>query len=611
MYDPFIELVASKKLIPGYKLVKSSKNADPGCEDGMKIKPDISMYKDSVDTANNPTQFDKIETILELKPKKRPSDPFNDPISTLSETERNLFRFEADSFERKECRGQLGSYARTWFSHPYARFIRFDRSGGIVSSRFNFREEGNLLADFFWRFSHLNDIQRGIDDTVSRASEEEAILAKSKLSEWAPKKERDVFKLKVPTGNSSRYFLVWGALADPQSVIGRATRGYPAWDLDGQKVVFLKDSWRSTETGMEKETATLRALNAKGVRNVPKFLCGDDLEGNFQSTITKHYAQPLWNIGAKGDYFIKRAHNRFAEDFIGVQLKNYKSSKQFIQAVHDALIAHQDAYEKCKILHRDISGKNILLTQDGGGILNDWDLAKTVEAIGDGARQQFRSGTWQFMAADLLQHPTKRHTVEDDLELDTLPSIMQSIFEQYIHIPGREPVGGSHKRLMLLTREPIDTLGDGFTVYNNEPVTYLISAFLDLFYIWYSQLAREAFKAHSKTTELKRKKEVVPQAPDTASAMNEAPCNHTNIDDIFREALESDGWPEDDVSLDYMDPALRKQYEVGYAPEAEGSTEPSNASESSPGPSHASRKAENVGSPYVRSSDRIRQSSKQ
>jgi serine/threonine protein kinase len=39
---------------------------------------------------------------------------------------------------------------------------------------------------------------------------------------------------------------------------------------------------------------------------------------------------------------------------------------------------HQDAYELCSILHRDVSGKNIMMTPDGLGILNDWDLAKKV-----------------------------------------------------------------------------------------------------------------------------------------------------------------------------------------------------------------------------------------
>ena len=43
------------------------------------------------------------------------------------------------------------------------------------------------------------------------------------------------------------------------------------------------------------------------------------------------------------------------------------------------LIAHTDAYNKTRILHRDISTGNILIAGDGAGILIDWDLSKKVK----------------------------------------------------------------------------------------------------------------------------------------------------------------------------------------------------------------------------------------
>ena len=40
--------------------------------------------------------------------------------------------------------------------------------------------------------------------------------------------------------------------------------------------------------------------------------------------------------------------------------------------------AHTIAYEKAQILHRDVSAGTILITDNGSGVLIDWDLSKKV-----------------------------------------------------------------------------------------------------------------------------------------------------------------------------------------------------------------------------------------
>ena len=54
-------------------------------------------------------------------------------------------------------------------------------------------------------------------------------------------------------------------------------------------------------------------------------------------------------------------------------------------------IAHTDAFLICGILHRDISAGNILLSLEGTGILNDWDMARKVKDIRAGPRQPGRT----------------------------------------------------------------------------------------------------------------------------------------------------------------------------------------------------------------------------
>jgi serine/threonine protein kinase len=45
-----------------------------------------------------------------------------------------------------------------------------------------------------------------------------------------------------------------------------------------------------------------------------------------------------------------------------------------------AFAGHSEAATKAKILHRDISMGNILITSDGNGILIDWELSKDLSA---------------------------------------------------------------------------------------------------------------------------------------------------------------------------------------------------------------------------------------
>ena len=50
------------------------------------------------------------------------------------------------------------------------------------------------------------------------------------------------------------------------------------------------------------------------------------------------------------------------------------------------MTAHTEAYDRTQILHRDVSAGNILITDEGSGILIDWDLSKKV--VRDGSAKQ-------------------------------------------------------------------------------------------------------------------------------------------------------------------------------------------------------------------------------
>ncbi|KAK7229650.1 hypothetical protein V2G26_001820 [Clonostachys chloroleuca] len=101
----------------------------------------------------------------------------------------------------------------------------------------------------------------------------------------------------------------------------------------------------------------------------------------------------------------------------GRVISDFKSIKELLEAMRDAIQAHQSLYKAGNILHRDISSNNIIITEpdtaDGfRGMLIDLDLAKVRDSSPSGARHQ--TGTMQFMAVEVLR--TADHTYRHDLE---------------------------------------------------------------------------------------------------------------------------------------------------------------------------------------------------
>jgi hypothetical protein len=369
------------------------------------------MYREEVNTEARVTQFENLELHFEFKVDAL-SDPFKDPPADLREKGAHRFVITDKSQKRKECLGQLASYATEWCTRqhrrfafgifigdPYVRFIRWDRAGAIISESFDYRENGQPLVDFLWRFTHLSPVQRGIDDTVRLANPEETELAKQYLGEWRNSYVRPVIVFQVQDREQTREFIGWGSRADAESLTGRATRAYPVYEKASSRILFLKDSWRVK--CLEKESDILKTLNDARVRNVPNLVCGGDIKGH--RTLTNDYtsgdARSSWKCGTDFSKIVERINHRFVGDFVGSHLSQFTSTKQMMLAVRNAYIGmpfvmlwsqclllcltHQDAYELCGILHRDVSGKNVLMGLNCG-VLNDWDLAKSIADIEKG-----------------------------------------------------------------------------------------------------------------------------------------------------------------------------------------------------------------------------------
>ncbi|KAJ3504272.1 hypothetical protein NLJ89_g8020 [Agrocybe chaxingu] len=501
MYDPLINLIANAKLLdPTCVLVNTSNYADFDSYVEAQRKPDATcclkegyckedphdedyrpaQTKSALKERNpdNGTFFDKSQLCIEMKPDD--VSPFNDPPKEISGEALREFQFENKTDEDNQARGQIGAAlteicarqhrTRAFFVFMNAKEVRFllhDRCATLVTRAVDYRKESGVLAEFFWRFARLTPAQRGIDETVRLATSDERVIAMDKLKRWAPKKHRPVLVMGVPKPDGKMHeFAVWGAMAEPKTLHGRSTRTYPAVDLETGNVVFLKETWRADLSGMEKESDILKELNDKGVRYVPQFQYGDDIKQPYHTTNNHRYVKASWRAGSLRDVF-KKTHHRFTELFVGNHLDKFTAPKNLLRAVSHAMIAHQDAYRVCSILHRDVSGNNVLLDDEENGCLNDWDMAKRVprylsnhdaaeeedaaadqeklaadkkreklekeedlpelEAQDDDggeeedeyeefSRHTYRTGTWYFMSALLLRHPEKVHSLHDDLE---------------------------------------------------------------------------------------------------------------------------------------------------------------------------------------------------
>ncbi|KAL6308518.1 hypothetical protein BKA93DRAFT_702813, partial [Sparassis latifolia] len=418
--------------------------------------------------------------------------------------------YEPPADRRAATRGQIISYAKMLFSRQhrcfaftililrdFARIIRWDRAGTVITNKFKYTNT-EYLGKFLWRFCNMTDKQQGYDTTavaVKPGSADYKLmeqLAKNPPKGAGSEYARQSFARSMPNlskGNPddwscwkltvhpekgratsgsdprragrdarkkprSRYFLVGKPHFQASGMTGRATRGYIAYDCQGEKFVFLKDVWRVDLPDIEKEGYIVQSLNDAEVANVPTMVChGDILEveddGNAvrierQQTKTDTY----WHESCSGQMNPIKAHTHYRLVVAEVcrPLSDFENALQLVRIISDCIFAHQQAMMKSGIIHRDVSAGNILMDEklidlENGekevvrvGVLCDWELSKpnNDENDEDGdsddsekrgtdkgsqkVRQPDRTGTWQFMSAILLDRPTRPVEVADELE---------------------------------------------------------------------------------------------------------------------------------------------------------------------------------------------------
>ena len=359
---------------------------------------------------------------------------------------------------------QLGRYMRDVFTaQPTRRFIHgfslngttmelwvFDRSGPYSSGEFDIYKEPEQFIRAIAGYTMMSDEELGLDIFVERDGEDRFIT----ITEDTTKKER-------------RLQLESDLIAYQRAIVCRGTSCFRASIPSSKDPRFVvKFSW--TSDMRKPEVELLRLARERGVEGVAK-LFGDyriTSIADMREGLTFAKRHPFRNIGgelpkkrksvaargspSKRSKSYSQSHNKAKQESevastieysqtslythdassfdnrifrclvispAGRAIRDFQSIPELLKALRDAIKAHRSLYTVGKILHRDISENNIIITDpkeaDGfTGMLIDEDLAKEIGGKRSGARHQ--TGTMEFMAIEVLRGVS--HTYRHDLE---------------------------------------------------------------------------------------------------------------------------------------------------------------------------------------------------
>jgi hypothetical protein len=358
------------------------------------------------------------------------------------------------------CFTLCGSEMRIW---------QFDRGGGVGSTTIDIHVHWRLFLKAFFSFSTMDAAAIGFDPTIRCIVDGVEGTFDSTLAAYVSEPLRPY--IWIPTAIAQNSTSVDGACtaagADvPPSIAAYTPSTWSRLELQPSSMTkrwaivtrsamccraklwgaedwtyVVKDQWRAPERAPEGDL--ISRCSCSDATGLPRLIWHSDVQvhnssgtvlaediaslrpassrtpGNRRATpILRKVSDSSHHLLRAGCALQNRVHTRLVISPAGLSLNCFPTYTALLSALRDAIAGHRHMYTTHHILHRDVSVNNIILSRDlasVGGILIDFDLAiSTTRTISSGATQ--RTGTFDFMAHEVLKNPLTPHTALHDLE---------------------------------------------------------------------------------------------------------------------------------------------------------------------------------------------------
>ncbi|KAL4263835.1 Fungal-type protein kinase domain-containing protein [Pleurotus pulmonarius] len=323
----------------------------------------------------------------------------------------------------------------------------YDRVGAIFTAPFSFDKEPWKLALFALAIGQCDLVQAGFEPLIASdvdrplsqplISLRDAILKLPKADIKPDGQDGVEYAGGVGLGVWSHFKVTGGPLYVYGGVTGRGSHVLPGTLIatsnketppDTTKVadetlkspaiptsseMVVKLSWPMTKRPCL-EATTINELVEKlpwVAQYLPRVHCAITLKGESIGLPRNLFREMTIAFTLEQRYFTLLFTDRYRH------LWELRTLEDFQVAYLDIVECHYTTTTYGNILHRDISENNLLWAGADGnvtGVLNDWDLATPVDAIGKSTNH--RTGTGPFMALDLLDPVPPVHLYRHDLE---------------------------------------------------------------------------------------------------------------------------------------------------------------------------------------------------